>query len=394
MHGGFTVPDMSHVCGQKNFPGFKGILLSGSLAMFFALTGRTSAAPFRTNDWQFTGIGCYLNSSPAVGDEGVIYISTVDGRIMAINPNATLRWEYRAGLEIKSSPSIGSDGTVYTGCRDRNLYAITRTGKLKWKFKTGAWVDATAAIGGDGTVYFGSWDKTFYALNADGTKRWAFATDGVIDGSAAIGADGTIYFGSHDRKFYALNHDGTKKWEYETGGAIVSSPAIGPQGTIYISSENGKLHALNDEGTRQWVLQTGGITESSPVVGADGTICIGVNNGMWTVDPAGNKKWDVRLLDPIDGAPLVDASQNVYVPTRENGVTALDAKGEWLWVLQPPGIVVGSPTLASGGMMYVLRIHDRLDGVQLSGKPVEGSWTMFQADQRHTGRARLRASPH
>ena len=60
---------------------------------------------------------------------------------------------------IDSSPAIGADGTIYVGSRNNNLYAIKPDDTLKWAF-TG--MDAglidfeSPVIGPDGTIYIGN----------------------------------------------------------------------------------------------------------------------------------------------------------------------------------------------------------------------------------------------
>jgi eukaryotic-like serine/threonine-protein kinase len=69
--------------------------------------------------WVFT-TGAYVYSSPAIGADGTIYVSSA--KLYAINPDGTQRWAFpKAGY---SSPAIGADGTIYVGSVDRNLYAI------------------------------------------------------------------------------------------------------------------------------------------------------------------------------------------------------------------------------------------------------------------------------
>ena len=69
---------------------------------------------------------------------------------------------------MDSSPAIGSDGTVYVGSNDNKLYAINgKSGVKLWEFKTGGSVSSSPAIGPDGTVYVGSHDKKLYAIKTD-----------------------------------------------------------------------------------------------------------------------------------------------------------------------------------------------------------------------------------
>ena len=74
-------------------------------------------------------------------------------------------WEFETGGIVESSPAIGSDGTVYVGSVKGNLYAINgKTGAKLWEFETESGVRSSPAIGSDGTVYVGSKDKKLYAI--------------------------------------------------------------------------------------------------------------------------------------------------------------------------------------------------------------------------------------
>ena len=69
---------------------------------------------------------------------------------------------------MDSSPAIGSDGTVYVGSVDKKVYAINgKSGDKLWEFITGSNVWSSPAIGPDGTVYVGSADKKLYAFKTD-----------------------------------------------------------------------------------------------------------------------------------------------------------------------------------------------------------------------------------
>ena len=56
------------------------------------------------------------------------------------------KWSFKTGEGVDSSPAIGNDGTIYVGSRDKNLYAINPNGSKKWAFKTGDAVDSSPGI--------------------------------------------------------------------------------------------------------------------------------------------------------------------------------------------------------------------------------------------------------
>jgi len=347
-----------------------------------------------TNLWQVR-VGLNTQSSPALGADGVIYVTSWNGRLQAIHSNGVPRWEFAFHADTVSSPAIGADGTIYFGSRNRRLYAVSANGQKRWDFKTGGWIDASPALGADGTVYCGSWDKKFYALSATGAKQWEFPTGGPITSSAAIAASGTIYFGSNDRKFYALNPDGTKRWEFVTGGAILSSPAIGREGEIYFSSVDGELYALNQDGSRRWALPTGGVSSSSPVLGADGTIYISVNTNHCAVSAEGKMLWSWKFWNLTrphlfgETAAAVLADHTVIFTGRDGFVMTLppDSNGkEWIWNYWLAAPSYASPLVAPDGTVYVMGLSPHLSALQRSVPLASSSWPTARGNSQRTGR--------
>ena len=49
----------------------------------------------------------------------------------------TQKWELVTGGEVNSSPAVGADGTIYVGSFDDNVYALNPDSTLEWEFATG-----------------------------------------------------------------------------------------------------------------------------------------------------------------------------------------------------------------------------------------------------------------
>jgi outer membrane protein assembly factor BamB len=205
--------------------------------------------PDGTNKWVFT-TSSYVESSPAIGADGTVYVEGDDGTLYAINPDGKQRWAFMTGGST-SVPAIGANGTIYVGDSNHTLYAVNPDGTQSWVVSvpdTGVW---SPAIGTDGSIYVGA-SLHLFAFNADGSERWAFPTGELMswlaafaaNGALAIGADGTVYMGSVDDNVYAINRDGTQKWSFTTGGPAISAPAIGVDGTIYFGSEGYNVYAI------------------------------------------------------------------------------------------------------------------------------------------------------
>ncbi|WP_018248367.1 outer membrane protein assembly factor BamB family protein [Orenia marismortui] len=168
-------------------------------------------------------------TSPITSDMeiGAVFIST------EIEEN---KWIFNTDDDIKSSPAIGEDGTVYVGSNDGNLYAINPDGTEKWKFTSelsDEIITSSPAIGEDGTIYIGS-QLDLYAINSDGTKKWRLNTLSTLHSTPAIASDGTIYVGSTRGELYQINPNGNEEWKFILPWQTGSSPVIGEDGTVYI----------------------------------------------------------------------------------------------------------------------------------------------------------------
>src|SRR5438093_6247735 len=71
----------------------------------------------------------------------------------------TLRWKFATGGKVRSSPAVGDDGTIYVGSLDGGLYAVKPDGIARWKITTGGAVYSSPAVASDGTIYVGSSDR-------------------------------------------------------------------------------------------------------------------------------------------------------------------------------------------------------------------------------------------
>ena len=283
--------DETCVAGQTT-----GYTVTAQLSNFYALTPNGNPKPNWPPVVTMSGV---VNSSPAIASDGTIYIGSegdfvfdrsnicdntsvfppsnanpnptnggfypVNGHLYAINPDGTLKWDFKTLGATDSSPAIGADGTVYVGSgppskfygKDQStlvgenpstsgfVYAINPNGTRKWVVDLFGRVDSSPAVGSEGTIYVGSDNFHVYALNpADGSTKWVEPTRDMVKSSPAIASDGTIYIGSNDKSLYAFNPDGTEKSRFGAGGSVNSGPSIGPDGTIYFSAADNKLYAV------------------------------------------------------------------------------------------------------------------------------------------------------
>ena len=354
--------------------------------------------PERSSLWAFS-TGDIVYSSPAIADDGTIYVGSEDNKLYAVNPNGTQKWAFTTGDWVDSSPAIGVDGTLYVGSWDDKLYAISAAGVKLWDFQVDSLIIASPAAAPDGTIYFGSSDANFYALTSDGELKWIFETDGEIDASAAVGVDGTVYFGTDEGILYALNPDGSLKWEFPVDdiqgrdGRIVSSPAIDSEGNIYFGSGNHRLYAVNPNGNLLWFVEANDKVDASPAIGVDGRVIFASRDGfLYAADELGIV-WDTLVGDVFYSSPAIDSNGNVYITSfagsGESRLYAANSEGVLLWQFTVDGLIDSSPVIGDNGVVYFGAYDGNLYAVTANGVLADSAWPRFSRDRKHTGSALL-----
>ncbi len=213
----------------------------------------------------------------AVAPDGTIYASA-DG-LYAVRPDGTLKWKFSPGVtHCASTPAVANDGTIYIGCQDDTLYAVGPDGLKRWDVRTGDDVDSSPAIGPDGTVYFGSDDRKVWGVSPTGHVRFAVLTGGAVRSSPALAADGTIVVGSMDGQLYAIAPTGAVRFTYRAADRIASSPILDADGAILFGSEDDRLYALEADGRLRWSVLLDGDVDGTATLADDGTLFIGADD--------------------------------------------------------------------------------------------------------------------
>lgn len=371
--------------------GFVGLILIGS-------TSLSRAQEDGSEKWifQFT-TGTVFLSSPAVGADGTIYIGTeasspTNSRLMALNPGEVanpadrIKWMIALPDWIDSSPAIGSDGTIYIGCWDGNLYAIRPSGSERWAYDTGNFIYSSPAIGSDGTLYVGSGDGNLHAVKPDGTLKWTYPTGDWVDSSPAVGPDGTVYVGSWDYSVYAIDAEGELKWSYATGGPVISSPAIDKNGIVYVGSDDGSLYALRPDGSLLWTYETDDSVQSSPTIGVDGTVYVGSFDGyLHAVNPDGSEQWRYLIAGTIVSSAAVRADGSIVFGGGDNNITCLNSDGTLRWSFLTGDWVDSSPAVAADGTIVAGSFDNRVYALNGDHDLADSMWPSFHRDVKNTG---------
>lgn len=307
-----------------------------------------------------------ITSSPVLVN-GVVYIVSPDGPVLALNANTgALVWE-------KDINAIGSVDVVknvlYVSSFSANasyVYALDpATGSVIWQVATSNAVESSPTAV-DGIVYVNTY-KNFLALDArTGALIWQQPTDSVAYGSPAV-VNGIVYNGSGVGTLYALNaRNGALLWKKMVGTAINGSPAVLDK-LVYVSSYNSpgvfSLYALN--------VTTGALyfqhpvndsltfSDASPAL-AGGIAFVSSDSTVWALDAlSGALHWKYSgAYGYGQSAPAV-ANDVLYVGSSGTGTVrslyAIDAGlGTLLWRndFQSSHSNLSSPAIANG-VLYI-----------------------------------------
>jgi len=228
--------------------------------------------PDCTQKWVYQLPGPPSSTAPAIATDGTLYVHSNGGAgslvaietLTAVTPQGALKWEFKfnggAGIftsNVQSSPAIGADGTIYVGSIDTKAYALNPGGSIKWAVSPSvSSISASPAIGPGGDIYVVDTSCTLFALAAaDGRQVWSYrlSSSTCNDASPAVAQDGTVYIGGpFNGTLTAINADGSLKCTFATGSSIESTPAIATDGTIYVGSDG--LYALNPDCSLKWIF--------------------------------------------------------------------------------------------------------------------------------------------
>ncbi|HEY1172229.1 MAG TPA: PQQ-binding-like beta-propeller repeat protein [Verrucomicrobiae bacterium] len=343
-------------------------------------------------------LGHRIQSSPALGADGNIYIGTDDGFIHAIKPDGSIAWTSRSEAAVVSTPAVDTQGTVYFGSMDKLFYAVNPDGRGKWFTSLRAEIASSPAITAEGDVIVATTQGAVVCYNAAGNERWRYAINEPIVSSPAIGAERMIYFGGQDGNLYALRLNGALFWQQSLGERINASPAVGPDGNIYIATVTGKVAAISPLGKILWEKNLNSPVRSSPALTSDGHILIGTDEGkLFSLQPDGVIGWTFEI-------PGVDVSIRSTPAVTQNGVILFGsyngnlygvsaAKGQLLWTQKTGDKISASPLVLPNGTIVIGSWDGKVYAYAGTSDLATDTWSSFRGNPQRTGLAVLSNAP-
>ena len=351
------------------------------------------ALKFGTIEWKFKTNG-FIYSTPAIGKDGTIYLTSMDHYLYAINPNGALKWKFEASSPIYSSPSIGSDGIIYFGSKNGTIYAINPDGSLKWYFETNYEITCDLAIGKDDTVYVISNNSTatLYAFSPSGTLKWKYNELKGSPFDPVIDPFGNIYVNTYfptGGYFYSISPTGILRWKYKAPNnvSLVANAIIdGNNDNIYVGTNELQLLSINFNQNVK-ILHKFKCYLLSLTVGPNGNLNVGVNNGTFQLlSINGTLRWKYFFSAPI--VTILDGTNSIYIGSADGHIYSLSYTGSLKWLYGNSSISFSGLAMSEDGTLYRGYADGYLYAIATSSSGIaKAPWPVIQHDSRHTGRA-------
>jgi outer membrane protein assembly factor BamB len=399
--------------------------------------------------WTFDGAAGAIRSGPAIGAEGTVYLGTnasSSGKVFALTPEGTLRWESPVGAVV-GGPVVGAfDGgteLVYVGANSANegtLYALhggdggTRqtcnapNGAFEGGLALGK--TTTAQVETAVSVYNSNTGAIIVGIRPGASVPCPLIESPATGEQIPVITAGTPVVMQNDSIFFAGSASGAPKiTSYAFGSGVprnswpVNPPAVtrslalvgsdligGAAATDFVA---GGLFKIPQEGAADVTrLFPAGTAWSSRVFSlAVGSALETPDNVFFGSEPTGSINFHRLNLTSaavqtassspaIRATPVVGVNGNVYTATTNGTVRAWSADTlSPQWTLSPGlGTVDASPTLdcprdASGalvsgshGVLYV-PVVGKLYAFVVDSRGLDTSapWPKYQHDSRNTG---------
>jgi outer membrane protein assembly factor BamB len=284
----------------------------------------------------------------------------------------TLPQEFASPVVFHDYLFVGSDGGDFLALAEKD-------GERRWTSKLGS-VSSRPVVDDRGLLFVGTDDGYMVCIDTEsGKERWRYATRGPIL-EAPVLAEGLIFFTNEADQAYALDPEtGKYRWQYKSespdeytlrGHAGVTID----NGLLFTGFANGTLVALRTAtGSVAWMTSLKGDADTfvdvdgTPVVAGDDLYVTSSAGGVYAVDKnTGLVKW----RRPIEGAGAVAVDdQRLYVAAAEQGIYALDHRGNILWRQgtrgggEPAALVLSGDYLIYALSDAGLFVADRASGV-------------------------------
>ena len=339
-------------------------------------------------------------------DDGVVYVSTRHGDVLAIDPREVdqVAWRFAPEKDDRLGGSFGKlavgEDFVYVGDKGERsgeagkLYALRKKRDSSSNLRPDEWAKdfVGAIVGGpalaneEGLVMVGSDDGTLYAFNTTGAaigSTWTYPTSDRIWSTPTV-ANGTVYFGSMDRNVYALSlaevasQARRLRWKFPTDGAVVAQPLI-MDDIVVVGSFDRYLYAIDAAtGAQRWKFKGADWFWAGAVTDGDSIYAPTMDGTVHALDREGRPLWlsPFKADSPIVSTPVVvklpDQGDLLVVATDAGRLHLISARdGAEVAVFMDLGSRIKAPLAVEGQEVFVGLEDGTVRGINVNRWGVE-----------------------
>lgn len=199
--------------------------------------------------------GQALWATPNISPDGsTIYIASMDRNLYAINKSSgDVLWKTDLGGASVGTPAVSENGLLYLGTFGKELLAIDPgNGTISWRLSVNDLIWSGPVIF-DNTLYFGDFSGAFYAVDQQtGGIVWQIQPSDRIVGQPFV-TDDRIYLSTETGGLYAIDLRGNIVWSKQVTGTLYAGP-IATETLILIApiNQNSHLVAFDLNGNQLW----------------------------------------------------------------------------------------------------------------------------------------------
>ncbi|MCB1221603.1 MAG: PQQ-like beta-propeller repeat protein [Planctomycetales bacterium] len=278
--------------------------------------------------------------------DGTIYTANHDGKVYAIDPDTGMEithFDEGSGKFLRLR-AIGPDGRVYalvdngSPTADNAVLALNSDLTEDWRLLASSGVRDMHGFTMDGGLLlsYGTNELRSVDPEATSTVNWSYTTpSGLPRNIAAIGDGGQVYFGTDFSDCYALDMSGSLLDSTSANSKLLNSPVIGSTGNVMLVAGSAAYVMFCDQNCTKlgdFQLPSGNHPLSYPAIGfeldTEHLLLPGEGKIMYALNMEGLKDWSLTEDSAGPAAPIVDASEDIYVSIFKDLVCLKPNKNE------------------------------------------------------------------
>ncbi len=190
-----------------------------------------------------------LVSSPLVMKNNDIVIGAEDSHIYRIKPDGSVRWKFKTDEEESfiSPPLSDDEGNIYFSTPDKKIIALDADGKKIWEAGTHEEVFEPMTFDREGSLYLTALDGVILSYGKDRFLRWKTWLERKSAGGPVFDSRSMMYI-SGETALYRIDNKGNRQDKLEIkDDVLMTSPVMGEGKKIYVGSKNGILYCIGEK---------------------------------------------------------------------------------------------------------------------------------------------------